>query len=128
MTHSKNLATFVGVFKTLLCLFRHIRGTESGFNHLAAGFLGGYYVFGPNTPINSQINMYILSRIFFGTVNTLVSHGSLPSTDKAYPLYAGAIWAMVMYYFNYERKNLQGSLATSMQYLYNGKLFLTTQN
>jgi len=35
-------------------------------------------MFGTNNPINSQINMYILSRIVLGIVRTGVKHGTSP--------------------------------------------------
>lgn len=71
-THSINLGTYVFLFKSLLCLMRHVRGVESPLNVLVAGALAGYRVFGKNDAINSQINMYILSRVILGTVNALV--------------------------------------------------------
>lgn len=33
-------------------------------------------------------------------------------------MYAGAIWALVMYLFYYQRGNMQKSIDTSMDYLY----------
>jgi peroxisomal membrane protein 4 len=62
--------------------------------------------------------MYILSRITLGLVHTATKHNVLPSLSYGYPLYAGAIWAAVMTLFAYERDQLQGSLVTSMNYLY----------
>jgi hypothetical protein len=97
------LAIFVAIFKSICCLLRHIRQkgnrrvdvvplliigfrcallcmparwrAESGLNHLIAGAIGGFIMFGEDNPVNSQINMYILSRISWGLVRTAVRHG-----------------------------------------------------
>jgi peroxisomal membrane protein 4 len=117
-THSINLGSYVFVFKTLLCLMRHLRGADGPINVLVAGALAGYRIFGKNNAINSQINMYILSRVLLGGVNALVKHNVIPAFDQAYPIYAGTCWALVMYLFYYHRGNMQKSIDTSMEYLY----------
>jgi peroxisomal membrane protein 4 len=100
---------------------RHIRGVESPMNCMVAGAIGGAIMFGSNTPVNSQINMYVMSRVILGGVKALSAHGYLPSEKElphAYTFYAAATWAMVMYLFEFQRKHIQKSLATSMHYLY----------
>lgn len=123
-THAWNLGRFVAVYKAFVCIFRHFRGVESGFNSLAAGFIGGAIMFGQNNPINSQINMYILSRIIFGLIRTGLNHGIIAEIPYAYTLYAATIWALVMYLFHFQEGTLQSSLCSSMQYLYKGKHYM----
>jgi peroxisomal membrane protein 4 len=117
-THSRNLAKFVAIYKTLLCVFRHLRQRDSGINALLAGAIGGYMVFGEFNPINSQINMYIMSRVIFGSVRTLLKHEIVPEYEYAFQVYAAVGWALVMYLFNYQKGTLQKSLISSMTYLY----------
>lgn len=117
--HGRNLACFVGLYKTILCLMRHIRQKNSGINNLVAGAIGGGIMFGDgNSPVNSQINMYILSRITHGLARTAVNHGYLFDFKNAFTLYAAVCWGIVMYLFDYEKGTLQRSLISSMTYLY----------
>lgn len=43
-------------------------------NHFIGGIVGGWIMWGDDNPINSQINMYILSRIAWGMTRTAVRH------------------------------------------------------
>jgi len=99
----------------------HFRGSEDGFNTLAAGFVGGAIMFGDNTPINSQINMYIMSRVMVGLARAAVRHGFVKDFGQSFRLYGAVSWALVMYLFYHEndpKHVLQSSMATSMDYLY----------
>ena len=118
-SHSRNLGVYVGLFKLLRCVLRMIRRVESPLNTLLAGFGAGYLIFGDNTPVNAQMNMYVMSRVILGSVSALVKHHYLPTLSNAYPLFAGICWAMVMYLHSYHYNSLQKSLAVSMDFLYN---------
>lgn len=67
-THSRNLAIFALIYKSVVCLLRLVRSTkQSGnlddvLNIAIAGAVGGFVVFGRENPINSQINMSVHSR------------------------------------------------------------------
>lgn len=117
-THSKNLATFVGIYKFVRCVMCHLRGQNTGMNALVAGAVGGAIVWGKYGPINSQINMYILSRITFGLLHTAMNHGYVKEIDGAFTVYAAVLWAIVMYLFHYQKGTLQPSLINSMKFLY----------
>ena len=54
--HSRNLAVFVTLYKSLLLLQKHIKGKEHHSDAFFAGLIGGYYVFGKDTPVNNQVN------------------------------------------------------------------------
>ena len=119
--HSRNLACYVSLYKFVCCVMRHIRGKETPLNSIVGGAVGGAIMFGSNTPVNAQINMYVMSRVILGGVRALSVNGYLPASEsvpQAYTLYAAATWAAVMYLFEWHEKHLQKSLATSMQYLY----------
>ncbi|KAI9333618.1 Tim17/Tim22/Tim23/Pmp24 family-domain-containing protein [Obelidium mucronatum] len=91
--HSKNLAFFVTIYKTLMVLQRRIKGREDSADSFIAGLIGGYMVFGEDNNINQQ--------------------------PHAFPIFAAVVWGIVMWQFRYERDVLQGSLQASMQFLYN---------
>jgi len=57
--HSRNLAVFVTIYKSLLVLQKWIRGKESSSDSFIAGFIGGYYVFGENNNINMQVRLFV---------------------------------------------------------------------
>jgi len=116
--HSRNLGMFVALYKTFVCILRHMRQKESGLNSLLAGAVGGWFMFGEESPVNSQINMYILSRVTLGMVRTAVRHNWVTSFKHAYPLYAAVCWALVMYLYQFQQGTLQKSLVSSMTYLY----------
>ena len=119
--HSRNLACYVSIYKAVCCLMRHWRGVESPLNAMVGGAVGGAIMFGSNTPVNAQINMYVMSRVILGGVKAASAHGYLPSeaaVPNAYVIYAATIWAAVMYLWQWQQKYLQKSLTTSMTYLY----------
>jgi len=119
--HSRNLAIYVSIYKAVCCLLRHARGVESPLNSLIGGAVGGAIVFGAHTPINAQINMYVMSRVILGGVKALSVHGLLPAADAiphVYTIYAAVTWALVMYMHQWQTPHLQRSLTVSMDYLY----------
>eukprot|EP00004_Rigifila_ramosa_P016335 TRINITY_DN3867_c0_g1_i1.p1 TRINITY_DN3867_c0_g1~~TRINITY_DN3867_c0_g1_i1.p1 ORF type:complete len:205 (+),score=44.88 TRINITY_DN3867_c0_g1_i1:8-622(+) len=118
LTHSRNLAYYVTIYKILSCAVRHITQSDTKFAPIIAGAIGGVLVFGKDNPVNTQINLYVFSRIFLGFVHTLVKYDTVPKISVAYPLFAGFTWACVMYLFEFEKENLQGSLQASMTELY----------
>lgn len=65
--HGKKLATFVFFYKTACILLAKVLG-QRPLNSFVAGFVVGGLVFGKKTPINYQINLYLLSRIIIALV------------------------------------------------------------
>ena len=61
--------------------------------------------------------MYLLSRNLIGGAKNLQARGVLPQT-KSFPILAAFSWAFVMYLFEDNRSTLQGSLTSSMQFIY----------
>eukprot|EP00731_Ephydatia_muelleri_P012624 Em0006g1518a len=102
LQHSKNLAFFVAMYRSLMWLC-----------------LTGYVVFGENNPVNMQVNLYLLSRITAGFARVLVKKRYIPEPQfKVFPWFAAFVWAMVLCLFEYHPETLQSSLQNSMNYLY----------
>ena len=98
-------------------------------NSFIAGFIVGGLVFGKKTPINYQINLYILSRIITALVEyaykiyypeRLEKEGKEEARERKYGfrILAGVVWGLVMWLFFIDQTVLQESLASSMKYLY----------
>lgn len=68
--HGKKLGTFVFLYK-LVCLILEKTTGYRPFNSFIAGFVVGAWVFGKKTPINYQINLYLLSRITVALIEFL---------------------------------------------------------
>ncbi|XP_063001157.1 peroxisomal membrane protein 4 [Elgaria multicarinata webbii] len=118
-THSRNLAYFVFTYKGLMALQSRMQGKKIPFHSFLAACIGGWLVFGENSNINSQINMYLLSRILFGLSRLAVEKGYIPEPKQdPFPLFAALVWGIVLWLFEYHRHTLQPSLQSSMTYLY----------
>ncbi|XP_032897708.1 peroxisomal membrane protein 4 [Amblyraja radiata] len=118
-THSRNLSLFVVTYKCLLGAQRWWQGKEGQLHSFLAACVGGWLVFGDNNHINSQINMYLLSRVLFGLSRLAVEKGYLPATKRdPFPLFATLVWGLVLWLFEYHPHTLQPSLQSSMTYLY----------
>ncbi|XP_005532926.1 peroxisomal membrane protein 4 isoform X3 [Parus major] len=117
--HSRNLAYFVFTYKGLLAAQSGLQGKKIPFHSFLAACIGGWLVFGDNNPINSQIIMYLLSRILFGLSRLAVEKGYIPQPKQdPFPLVAALVWGTVLWLFEYHRETLQPSLQSSMTYLY----------
>ncbi|XP_038613329.1 peroxisomal membrane protein 4 [Tachyglossus aculeatus] len=118
-THSRNLACFVFTYKGLCALQSRMQGQKSQLHSFLAACVGGWLVFGANNNINSQINMYLLSRVLFGLSRLAVDQGYIPEPKRdPFPLFAAVVWGLVLWLFEYHRTTLQPSLQSSMTYLY----------
>ncbi|KAM3877691.1 LOW QUALITY PROTEIN: peroxisomal membrane protein 4 [Diretmus argenteus] len=117
--HSRNLAYFVFTYKGLLALQEKIQGKTLPSHSFLAACVGGWLVFGDNNNINSQINMYLLSRILFALSRLAVEKGLVPQPKRdPFPLFATVVWGIVLWLFEYYPHTLQPSLQSSMTYLY----------
>lgn len=106
------------------------------YDSFFAGLLGGYVVFGGRSPrsgkvpsVNQQIVIYVFARVVLALARLAVKPGvglpvvSAPETSAAisaaaWPLFASASWALVMHLFRWHPMELQGSLRSSMTYIY----------
>ncbi|KAE8576622.1 hypothetical protein XENTR_v10004262 [Xenopus tropicalis] len=118
-THSRNLACFVFTYKSLMAAQEKLHGSKWQFHSFLAACVGGWLVFGENNHINSQINMYLLSRVLFGLSRLAVEKGYIPEPKHdVFPLFSALVWGFVLWLFEYQRHTLQPSLQSSMTYLY----------
>ncbi|XP_051931248.1 peroxisomal membrane protein 4 [Hippocampus zosterae] len=118
-THSRNLACFVFTYKGLQALQEKLQGRSLQSHSFLAACVGGWLVFGDNNNINSQINMYLLSRILFALSRLAVEKGVVPQPKRdLFPLFATLVWGLVLWLFEYHPHTLQPSLQSSMNYLY----------
>ena len=56
--HSKNLATFVFIYKTLMTALMVAEDKKGSVHPFIAAFIGGYFVFGKHDKINEQVYIY----------------------------------------------------------------------
>ena len=126
--HGKKLGTFVFCYKAACMLLGKLRGKQPS-NSFIAGFLVGGLVFGRKTPINYQINLYLMSRILVAGIEyvyrkyypeRLEKEGEEPAAERKYgfQVLAGIVWGLVMWLFFIDKSVLQDSLTTSMRHLY----------
>ncbi|XP_029772894.1 peroxisomal membrane protein 4 [Suricata suricatta] len=118
-THSRNLACFVFTYKGLCALQARVQGETYQAHSFLAAFIGGLLLFGEHNNINSQINMYLLSRVLFALCRLGVEKGYIPEPRwDPFPLFTAVVWGLVLWLFEYHRCTLQPSLQSSMTYLY----------
>mmetsp|Transcript_19579 Transcript_19579/g.36173 ORF Transcript_19579/g.36173 Transcript_19579/m.36173 type:complete len:229 (-) Transcript_19579:47-733(-) len=134
--HSKNLAAFAGGYKMVLALARLLRvqlgeklTTPPGIpvtqldSFLAASLIG-LIVWGRYSSVNSQIVMYLMSRIILALFKVAAEKKILPgnlndlSFDQVYPFLAAGVWGIVLWLYEYHPEKLLPSLFTSMDFLY----------
>jgi len=66
-----------------------------------------------------QINLYIMSRVILGLVNTALKKNLIPRPNFAvFPLFAGLVWGLVLCLFENHKDSLQMSLQSSMTYIF----------
>lgn len=67
--HSRNLAFFVTIYKTLMYVSRKLKGKEHNYDSFVSGAIGGYLIFGNDTSVNNQV------RTLFGRGPSEYSYG-----------------------------------------------------
>ena len=117
--HATHLGMYVFIYKFMVFLQEYLNDNHPSPAHpFMAGVVGGWLVFGKNTPINQQINLYVFSRVCMGLVKLPVRWKWMNEPDFAFRGFAALSWGCVMWLFMYERSVLQSSLQQSMRYLY----------
>ncbi|XP_076471764.1 peroxisomal membrane protein 4-like [Babylonia areolata] len=119
VTHSKNLAQFVFLYKGLTALMALLQPQPSQLHSPLAAFIGGYLIFGKYNKVNEQINLYVMSRTVYALARLAVKRGYVSEPrGPAFPWFAAVVWGLVLWLFEYEGDTLQPSLRSSMTYLY----------
>uniref|UniRef100_A0A2D4FUY8 Peroxisomal membrane protein 4 n=4 Tax=Micrurus TaxID=8634 RepID=A0A2D4FUY8_MICCO len=117
--HSKCLAYFVFTYKGLMAMQSRMQGKKVPVHSFIAAFIAGWLILGETNNINSQVNMYVLSRVLFGLSRLAVEKGYIPQPKQnPFPIFAAVVWGLVLWLFENHRHTLQPSLQSSMTYLY----------
>ncbi|RPB02301.1 peroxisomal membrane protein 4 [Choiromyces venosus 120613-1] len=124
-THAKNLAAFVTIYKTAMLLLRRLSSKERSSDAFFAGLVGGYLVFGRGEQgnVNQQIVIYVFARVVLALAKLSVDKGVIKDPQgkvrgNSWGVFAAVSWGLVMWLFRWEAESLQGSLRSSMEYLY----------
>ncbi|XP_025088120.1 peroxisomal membrane protein 4-like [Pomacea canaliculata] len=123
-THSKNLALFVTLYKSLTSILASLESKSQQYHSLLSAFIGGYLIFGTYNKVNEQINLYLLSRIIYALIRLAVKRGYISQPrGPVFPWFAAGVWGVVLWLFEHEADTLQPSLKSSMTYLYHDSNF-----
>jgi len=100
-------------------------GTERSRDSFLAGLLGGYLVFGRGDQgaVNQQIVIYVFARVVLALAKLSVDKGVIKDPQgkvrgNSWGVFSAVSWGLVMWLFRWEAGSLQGSLRSSMEYLY----------
>eukprot|EP01138_Halocafeteria_seosinensis_P008076 gb/GECG01008252.1/.p1 GENE.gb/GECG01008252.1/~~gb/GECG01008252.1/.p1 ORF type:complete len:447 (+),score=40.90 gb/GECG01008252.1/:1-1341(+) len=128
--HASKLGLYVVIYKLCLkalALLQNMDGRQtehiSPWNPAIAGAIGASIVWRRYSSVNMQILMYLLGRTLVGAVRALAKEGVWPLTqfqfkEHGFPLVSVLTWAAVMYLHQNHKEALQGSLSSSMDFLY----------
>ena len=68
--HARNLGIFVLIYKSLVCLMRHLFNSRSPLFNFISGFFASYFTLSrESTAVNMQIMLYLLSRDILAIAN-----------------------------------------------------------
>ncbi|ELR49018.1 hypothetical protein M91_01147 [Bos mutus] len=103
-----DLARFVFLYKGLCALQSHVQGKTYQAHSFVSAFIGGLLVFGNNSNVNSQISMYLLSRVLLALCRLGVEKGFIPEPRlDPFPWFTGLVWGLVLWLFEYHRTTPQ---------------------
>jgi peroxisomal membrane protein 4 len=89
---------------------------EHNHHALIAGAIGGYFVWGRFNKVNTQINLYLLSRVVIALGKR---YGfNIEHSKSRYHWFAAILWGIVMYLFEEQPEVLHFSLEKSMEEIY----------
>lgn len=118
LQHGMNLAKFAFIFKLFISLLGRLQGRSHPVHAALGGALCGFLFWGDGSPVAVQVNMYLLSRIISGFLFLLAEKYGAKLPAVSFRCYAAAMWASVMFLFYHHPHVLQGSLQSSMKYIY----------
>jgi peroxisomal membrane protein 4 len=114
--HAINLGLFVLIYKSTVCLLRHLFQTRNRLINFMAGLVGSYFMWTKKSSVNMQIMLYLLSRNILA-VSNIIAEKYFPNF-KGFQITSMIVWGVVMFLFEYNPKSLQQSLESSMQFIY----------
>ncbi len=114
--HAINLGGFVFLYKLTTCILKNIFRSDNKLINFLAGFIGSFFIWARKTPVNQQIMLFLLSRDLLAGANILSE--KINSKFNGFPLASMLVWGFVMFLFEYKPESLQGSLLSSMEFIY----------
>ncbi|KAG8464433.1 hypothetical protein KFE25_003496 [Diacronema lutheri] len=121
VTHSRQLGAYAALYTAMrAALVRALGEKRATLCAFAAGVSGGAVVWGDDTAINAQLNLYLLSRIVSGLVRSGLNQLGVRGGARGFRLWSAAMWGaiMVMYESRSLHPHMQASLLSSMRYIY----------
>lgn len=121
LEHGAKLAIFVFVYKSIVCLATHLRQKSSPVHSFFAALIGCVLTFKNDDSINTQIGLYLFSRVLVGTVKlgyrkTGLKLEFLEKHGIGFLAVYG--FGTTLYFLNKDITVLQPSLASSMRFIY----------
>ncbi|CUG89778.1 peroxisomal membrane protein 4, putative [Bodo saltans] len=83
-----------------------------------AGSIAGGIFWGETNPINTQVTMYLISRVLSGLLFSAVEKYGVKIPNNGFRALSGAMWGLVLVLFLHRPATLQTSLQQSMAYIY----------
>jgi peroxisomal membrane protein 4 len=83
-----------------------------------AGSIAGSIFWGESNPINTQVTMYLISRVLSGLLFSAVEKYGVKVPGNGFRALSGAMWGLVLVLFLHRPATLQTSLQQSMAYIY----------
>jgi hypothetical protein len=93
---------------------------ERSHHALLGGFVGGYWIWGRYSSVNSQIVLYLTGRVLTGLWKRVGVERHIPESlrEKTYSIVAAIVWSLVMFLFEECPEVLHPSLKSSMDEIY----------
>ena len=116
LEHAINLGGFVFIYKLTCCILKNILKNDFKFINFIAGILGGFFIWARKTSVNQQIMLFLLSRNLLSGANIICENYNI--NIDGFPLTSMLVWGIVMFLFEHKPNSLQGSLLSSMKFIY----------
>lgn len=128
--HGLNLGLTAMTFKIVTSLLKYlvaqlsssggapISSATSMLIHFFSGLVAGGLFWGEQNPINTQVCMYLLSRVISGLMWTLIGKYNVKLPPAAFRTFAAVMWGLVLVLYMHSPEALQPSLQMSMGYIY----------
>ncbi|KAJ1631069.1 hypothetical protein T492DRAFT_998561 [Pavlovales sp. CCMP2436] len=121
VTHSRQLGAYAALYTLLRrALIAALGDGRARLCAFVAGVCGGALVWGEDSAISTQLNLYLLSRIVSGLVRASASRLGVAGGAPAFRLWSAAMWGAVMVMYESEalHPHMQASLVGSMRFIY----------
>lgn len=121
LEHAGKLAFFVFFYKSIICILNRIRQVSSPVHAFISAALASLLMFNKENSLNSQIALYLFSRVLVGLVklgNKKIGLNVKIMQKNWVGLLAVYGFASSMYFMDKDITVLQQSLASSMKFIY----------